>query len=113
MITPALTGGARPDVARGAAGSLPPGLLDRANLVHRHQPEEDVGRCRRPPRAGGERFLHHARVLVLKAEDMAKLVIQDGKQVHPALLALITGRGKLSIVPRRAIDEPAPAGRVV
>ena len=50
---------------------------------------------------------------MIVAKNVPDLVGQHGEQVHAVLLALIAGRGELGIVPRRQIDEPAPAGGVV
>jgi hypothetical protein len=50
---------------------------------------------------------------VIVAEQVADLVSEHGQQVHAVLLALVAGRGELGVVPRRRIDEPAPAGGIV
>lgn len=68
---------------------------------------------RRFPRAGGQGVRHHASFLVVEAKDVPDLVLEHRKQVHAILLALIAGRGEFGIVPRRRIDEPAPARGVV
>src|SRR5262245_59862467 len=47
------------------------------------------------------------------AEQVAGLMLQNGEQVDPVLLALVTRRGELGIVPRSLVHEPAPAGGVV
>src|SRR5262249_20833229 len=60
------------------------------------------------PRAGGQRPGHQAVELMFAAEEVAQLVLQNGEQVHPALIA---GEGGLAVVARRRID-PAPAGGI-
>jgi hypothetical protein len=45
------------------------------------------------------------------AEQVADLMSQHGEH-HAVLLALVAGRVEFAVVPRRRIDEPAPAGGV-
>src|SRR5262249_14893707 len=69
--------------------------------------------ARQDPDTGGERVMHYAGCLMLLAQQMAHFVRDGREQVHPVLLALVAGRGKLGIVARRRIDKPAPVGGVV
>ncbi len=49
---------------------------------------------------------------MVEAEEVADLVIQNRVQIHAILFALVAGDEELAVVPRRPIDEPAPAGGV-
>src|SRR5262249_25934329 len=66
-----------------------------------------------PSCASGQGLGHQAVDVMVVAAEVAGRVHQHGQQVHPALLALVAGRGKLAVVPRCRINEPAPARGVV
>src|SRR5262245_12556391 len=70
-------------------------------------------RVRRLPCACGQGIFHDAVVGVFKSKHMAHLMHDHGQGIDAPLLALVTRFSELTVVVRRLIDEPAPAGRVV
>src|SRR5262249_8468015 len=88
------------------------GRLASKDLVQQGRIAGPRSRRRGPPGAGRQGLLPHATFRLIMAEQVADVVRQDGQQVQAVLLALVAGLDELRILPRRRIDEPAPAGGV-
>lgn len=72
-----------------------------------------LGLCKCASHASSQNFSHRANILVIAAEDVAKLMHDNTQKVHAIDFALVARMYKFRIIGRGRVDEPAPAGRIV
>ena len=100
------------ETKRGLVVLLPPQrvLLARESHVHQRRILLAPLTGRRFSHAVGQGVLHHARCVMIKAEQVAQLVFENGEQILAILLALVAGRSES--IPSPALHRrtnPSPA----